>query len=58
MKTVYCPVKKEQINGDECVLICDVADRILIPSVLQENIIWSDEKQAICKKCMYHKDLE
>lgn len=57
MKTVYCPVIDGQIDGDNCMLICDVADKLLKPSVLSYDIDWNDEKNNLCLKCKYHDDL-
>lgn len=58
MKTVYCPVKTTQVNGTDCMVICDVADRLLNPSVLPNGITWSEEQRERCLKCSYHADLE
>lgn len=58
MKTVYCPLKKNQINGTDCLITCDVADRMLKPTVLPDGVgEWTEEKRDICKKCRYHADL-
>lgn len=57
MKTVYCPVIDGQIDGDNCMLICDVADKLLKPSVLSSDTDWNDEKKRLCLKCKYHEDL-
>ena len=56
-KTVYCPVKQEQINGIDCLVICDVADRMFKPSVLPEGVRWNEEQRQLCKQCKYHSDL-
>lgn len=58
MKTVYCPVKAAQVNGTDCMVFCDVADRLLNPSVLPDGIDWSEEQRERCLKCPYHADLE
>ena len=39
-------------------VICDVADRLLNPSVLPNGITWSEEQRERCLKCPYHTDLE
>lgn len=39
-------------------VICDVADRLLNPSVLPGGIDWSEEQREQCLKCSYHTDLE
>ena len=57
MKTVYCPVMDAQIDGGACIVICDVADRMLKPSVLPENIMWNEEQRQKCLNCPYHADL-
>ena len=59
MKTVFCPLKKDQINGTDCMVTCDVADRMLKPTVLPEEIgDWNEEKRVVCKNCKYHADLD
>ncbi len=56
MKTVYCPVKKGQINGGDCIVICDVADYMIKPSVLPEKIEWNEEQRQKCLQCKWHAD--
>ena len=56
MKTVPCPVKGDEINGDDCLIVCDVADRLLKPTVLPEGIEWSEEQRQKCLQCKYHAD--
>ncbi len=58
MKTVYCPVKGGQITGGDCLIICDVADRFIKPSVLPEGIEWNEEQCERCKNCQYHNDVD
>ena len=58
MKTVYRPVKGEQINGDDCLLICDVADKMVKPNVLPEGIEWNENQRSVCKSCKHHADLD
>ena len=58
MKTVQCPVKGDQINGDDCLLICDVADRLIKPTALPEGIKWDEQQRIRCKACKYHADIE
>ena len=59
MKTVFCPLKKDQIHGTDCMVTCDVADRMLKPTVLPEEIgDWNEEKRVVCKNCKYHADLD
>ena len=55
-KTVYCPVKQGQINGIDCLVICDVANRMFKPTVIPEGIQWNEEQRQICKQCKYHDD--
>ena len=57
MKTVYCPVKDAQVNGDDCLIICDVADHMIKPSVLPDGIKWDDRQREKCLKCPYHAGL-
>lgn len=58
MKTVYCPVKDGQINGDDCLLICDVSDRLVKPKALPEDIEWDEQQRINCKACKYHTDIK
>ena len=58
MKTVYCPVKGDQIDGGDCLIVCDVADRLIKPSVLPEGIEWNEEQRATCQACQYHADID
>lgn len=58
MKTVYCPVKDGQINGDDCLLICDVADRVIKPKALPSGVEWNEHQRGKCQKCKYHADIE
>lgn len=46
------------MNGDDCLIICDVADHMIKPSVLPEGIVWNEEQRERCLKCPYHADLE
>ena len=55
-RTVYCPVKQGQINGTDCLVICEVAERMLKSSVIPEEIPWNEEQRLICKQCKYHDD--
>ena len=56
--TVYCPVKDGQINGGDCFVICDVADKYIKPTVLPEYIEWNEEQRKKCINCQYHNDIE
>ena len=58
MKTVYCPIIKNGINGIDCNIICDVADRMFKPSVLPEGVVWNEEQEDICLNCKYHYSVE
>ncbi len=58
MKTVPCPVKGDEINGTDCLTICDVADGLLNPRVLPEGIKWDEHQCTKCKQCKYHADIE
>ena len=55
--TVYCPVKKDQIDGGDCIIVCDVADNLAKPTVLPEGILWNDTQRQKCKDCQYHNDI-
>ncbi len=58
MKTVFCPVIDKDINGTDCLIICDVADRLLKPTVLPEGVEWSEEQRTKCRLCKYHADIQ
>lgn len=58
MDKVYCPVKKDNIDGGECIVICDVADRMIKPTVLPEGIEWNEAKRILCLKCEFHDDIK
>ena len=53
-KTVYCPVKQGRINGTDCLVICEVVDRMIKPSVLPDGIHWNEEQMELCRQCKYH----
>lgn len=48
MNTVFCPVMEKEIDGTNCLIICDVADKFIKPTVLPEGIKWSEEQRAKC----------
>ncbi len=58
MKTVFCPVVDKDINGTDCLIICDVADNLLKPTVLPEGVVWSEEQRTKCKLCKYPADIQ
>ena len=58
MKTVYCPVKGAAITGADCMIICDVSEKLLKTSVLPDGIVWNDEQYQKCLRCPYHDDLD
>lgn len=58
MKTVYCPVKADQVDGGDCIVICDVADHMIKPSVLPDGIEWNEEQRQKCLNCKWHADLD
>lgn len=58
MKTVYCPIKENQIIGDDCYLLCAIADEEVSPRVLPDGVgYWNEEQRQKCLKCKYHADL-
>ncbi len=57
MKTVFCPVMGKAVNGTDCLIICDVADKLINPRVLPEGVEWSEEQRKKCKECQYHADI-
>jgi hypothetical protein len=58
VRKAMCPIKNEEISGDECLLICDVVDGFIKLSALPENMAWDEDKSKICKGCPYHFDVE
>lgn len=56
--TVFCPVKNAEINGCDCYIVCDVADRMIKPTVLPDGIEWNEEQRKKCLTCKYHNDVE
>lgn len=58
MKTVFCPVKNDQIDGNDCYIICEVADNMLKEKFLPDKIIWNDEQKQKCLNCPYHADVD
>ena len=56
MKTVYCPVTDARIDGGDCIIICDVADKLIRPSVLPEGVVWNEEQRQKCLACQYRED--
>ena len=57
MKTVYCPVRNEQVDGTTCLEICIVADREAKPSILPEGTVWNENQREKCLNCQYHADI-
>lgn len=55
--TVQCPVKGTEITGDDCIIVCDIADGMIKPTCLPEGIEWNEEQRQKCKQCKYHADL-
>jgi hypothetical protein len=59
MKTVYCPIKANQINGDDCYLLCAIADEEISDNVLPDGVSnWNEEQRQKCLTCRYHYPLE
>lgn len=58
MRTVYCPVKDGQINGTDCLIVCDIADKLIKPTLLPTGIKWDEEQCKKCLACEYHADEE
>jgi len=56
-KTVFCPIKQGQVNGTDCILICDVADKMVKPNLLPEGMEWNETKRKMCQECQYHNDI-
>ena len=56
MKTVYCPIKSDQINGGDCYWLCSIAEReVKPPEHLPDDIgEWNEEKREKCLNCKYH----
>lgn len=58
MKTVYCPVKNDEINGADCYIICNVVDGYVKPTLLPDGIVWNEEQREKCKGCQYYDDID
>lgn len=59
MKTVYCPIKNGQINGDDCYLLCAIADGEISSRVLPDGVDdWNEEQCQKCLNCEFHYPLE
>ena len=58
MKTVFCPLKNNQINGIGCLVVCDVVEKMLAPSAIPEGINWNEDMRVVCKACPYHNDIK
>lgn len=58
MITVYCPVMEKQVDGDTCLEIVLVTDRVAKPTILPDGIEWSEKQREKCLRCPYHDDLE
>jgi hypothetical protein len=56
-KRVNCPVKNDKITGDDCIIVCDVAEGMIKPTVLPKGIEWNEEQRKKCKLCKYHSDI-
>lgn len=56
MTTVYCPVKDDQIDSGDCIVISDVAHRMLKASALPVGITWSEEQRQRCFHCEWNYD--
>ena len=57
MNTVFCPVKNDQIDGNDCYIVCEVADNMLKKKFLPEGIQWNEEQKQKCLNCPYHADI-
>lgn len=61
MKTVYCPVVDDQIDGTTCMEIVDVADGMINNRVLEDYdpaIHWNEEQRQKCLNCKWHADAD
>lgn len=54
---VYCPIKDDQINGTDCLIMVDITDGLIKPSLVPEGIEWCEELREKCKACKYHDDI-
>ena len=45
MITVYCPVMEKQVDGDTCLEIVLVTDRVAKPTILPDGIEWSEKQR-------------
>lgn len=58
MKTVHCPVKDDQINGTDCLVVCDIADGLIKSTLIPKGIKWDEQQRNKCLACKYHADIE
>ena len=59
MNTVYCPVKGDQIDGDDCYLLCAIADKEVSSRILPDGVKeWNDAQRKKCLNCKYHFPIE
>ena len=63
--TVHCPVINSQINGDNCYVMCEIADGMINPSVLHDEPAilppgteWTEKLRQMCLNCPYHADVD
>ena len=58
MKTVFCPIKNDQIDGGDCYWLCAIANDEITDDILPDGIsYWNEEQQKKCLNCKYHKVL-
>ena len=50
----YCPVADKYIDGGDCIIICDVAEKMIKPDKLPNGIEWNESQCEKCKNCKYH----
>lgn len=54
IEKVYCPVADNDIDGGDCIIICDVADKMIKPTVLPEGVRWDENQRKKCLNCEWH----
>ena len=54
IEKVYCPVADKDIDSGDCIIICDVADKMIKPTVLPEGVQWDENQRKKCLNCEWH----
>lgn len=50
----HCDLIDSEINGNDCIIVCDVTDDMLKENVIDGKFTVKKDYKEICKKCKYH----